>query len=468
MKPGRAGWFLLARLGATLLAGVLVGWMLGEIFAGIALALAGMLAWQLLNLYWLDGWLKDRSGRDPPDSSGLWGDVVSRVVRLHRRKRFHKQRLLDVFRELRHSTAAMPDGVVILNSQWEILWFNRMAGKLLGLRRKVDLGLRIINLVRDPALVRYLDSGEFHETLILARGTEEPRLHLSMQVVPYSGTQRLMLVRDVSHQVALESMRQDFVANASHELRSPLTVMTGYLETLLQDDAIDPDLRGPLAEMQRQTQRMNGVVNDLLDLSRLDALSGEAAGDAVDVPAICAMLCKDVLARAVHPAVAAQLATDARLLGDETELLSAFSNLVDNAAKYTPATGSIRICWRLDENGYARFEVRDTGPGIAAEHLPRLTERFYRVDSGRSRAAGGAGLGLAIVKHVLQHHGALLEVKSEPGAGSTFACIFPPRRVLLNVVSGSIATQFQSAAGPASESIDGNRRSFAPHFPQVQ
>jgi two-component system, OmpR family, phosphate regulon sensor histidine kinase PhoR len=453
--PGRAGWFLLARLGVTLLAGALLGWMVGEVLAGVALALAGVLAWQLLNLYWLDYWLKDRSARDPPDSSGLWGDVVSRVVRLHRRKRFHKQRLLDVFRELRHSTAAMPDGVVILNSQWEILWFNRMAGKLLGLRRKVDLGLRIINLVRDPALVQYLEGGNFHETLVVARGSE-PRVHLSLQVVPYSGTQRLMLVRDVSHQVALESMRQDFVANASHELRSPLTVVTGYLETLLQDDGIDPGLRGPLSEMQRQTQRMNGIVNDLLDLSRLDALSEEAAGDAVDVSAICSMLSKDVLARAVHPAVSIQVSTDARLLGDEAELLSAFSNLVDNAAKYTPAAGSIRIRWRLEEDGHARFEVQDTGPGIAPEHLPRLTERFYRVDSGRSRALGGAGLGLAIVKHVLQHHGAVLDVKSEPGVGSTFACIFPPRRVLQSGAGGNIPTHFQSAAVPAPENFDGN------------
>jgi two-component system phosphate regulon sensor histidine kinase PhoR len=465
--PGRAGWFLLVRLGLTLIAGALAGWMLGNLFAGIALALAGMLAWQLLNLYWLDYWLKDRSGRDPPDSSGLWGDVVARVVRLHRRKRYHKQRLLDVFRELRHSTAAMPDGVVILNSIWEILWFNRMAGNLLGLRRKADLGLRIINLIRDPALVEYLERSEFHEPLVIALGTE-PRVHLSMQVVPYSGTQRLVLVRDVSHQVALESMRKDFVANASHELRSPLTVMTGYLETLLLDDEIDPALRAPLSEMQRQTQRMNGVVNDLLDLSRLDALSDEAASVAVDVSAICAVLCKDVLARPAHPQVSTHVTTSARLLGDEPELLSAFSNLVDNAAKYTPASGSIRICWLVDDSGSARFEVRDTGPGIAPEHLPRLTERFYRVDSGRSRAAGGAGLGLAIVKHVLQHHGATLEVKSEPGLGSTFACVFPPRRVLLTGTGGNIATDSQSAAGPASENVNGNRRSLPPHLPAVQ
>jgi two-component system phosphate regulon sensor histidine kinase PhoR len=458
VTTSRAGWFLLARVGATVLAGVLIGWLLGRLWLGVSLALAGVLAWQLLNLFWLDAWLRDRSRRDPPDAAGLWGDVVARVVRLHRRKRFHKQRLLDMFRELRHSTAAMPDGVLILNTQWEILWFNRMAGQLLTLRRKADLGIRIVNLIRDPALARYLEKQEFDEPLLIARGNE-PKLYLSIQVVPYSGTQRLMLVRDVSHQVALESMRKDFVANASHELRSPLTVITGYLETLLQDD-LAANLRGPLAEMQRQTQRMNGLVNDLLDLSRLDSLSEEAGGGSVDVAALAALLRKDVLARPVHPEVLLELQTNARLRGDETELQSAFSNLVDNAAKYTPASGVVRIRWLLDEHGHARFEVHDTGPGIAAEHLPRLTERFYRVDSGRARSAGGAGLGLAIVKHVLQHHGALLEVKSEPGKGSTFTCVFPPRRVLIEGGGGTLPG--------ATEDKNGNRRSLAPHIAAVQ
>ena len=466
MMAGRAAWFLLARIALTLLLGVAAGWLLGYATLGVVAALTVVLGWQLVNLYSLDLWLRDRSRRDPPDASGLWGDIVSRVVRLHRRKRFHKQRLLDVFRELRHSTAAMPDGVVILNTSWEILWFNRMAGKLLALRRKVDLGLRIMNLVRDPALAKYLDSAEYREPLVIARG-EEPRVHLSFQVVPYSGTQRLMLVRDVSHQVALESMRQDFVANASHELRSPLTVMTGYLETLLQDDQLEASLRGPLGEMQRQTQRMNRIVNDLLDLSRLEASPDEAGGDAVDMVAMCALLRKDVLARPQHPAITVELSTEARLRGVEPELLSAFSNLVDNAVKYTPASGTIRICWRIDADGSGRFEVHDTGPGIAAEHLPRLTERFYRVDSGRSRAAGGAGLGLAIVKHVLQHHGAVLEVTSEPGVGSTFACVFAPRRVLMPVTGANIAPP-SVIAGPSPEQTDGNSRSFAPHIAAIQ
>lgn len=467
MKIGLAAWFLLARLAGILVLGVVAGWMLGHVMVGVCLALLGMLGWQLLNLYLLDAWLRDRNGRDPPDASGLWGDVVARVVRLHRRKRFHKQRLLDVFRELRRSTGAMPDGVVILNTRWEILWFNRMAGRLLGLRRRGDLGLAIMNLIRDPALVRYLEIGDFHQPLVIKRGTDAT-VHLSFQVVPYSGVQRLMLVRDVSRQVALESMRQDFVANASHELRSPLTVVMGYLETLQQDDLLDPALRGPVAEMQRQSLRMNNIVNDLLDLSKLDAMSQEAAGGAVDVVALCAMLRRDVLARPVHPAISLNVSTDAKLNGEASELLSAFSNLVDNAAKYTPQSGSIEIIWRLDDAGQARFEVHDTGPGIAAEHLPRLTERFYRVDAARTRAAGGAGLGLAIVKHVLQHHGASLEIQSEPGHGSKFACVFPQRRVLIGIDAGNMATHSSVAAGPAPEDSNGNSGSLPPHIASVQ
>jgi two-component system, OmpR family, phosphate regulon sensor histidine kinase PhoR len=428
VKVPPAVWFLLARLGAAVLAGLVVGALLGRPFAGISFALAAALAWQLMNLFWLDAWLRDRANRSPPDVSGVWGDVVSQVVRLHRRKRYHKQRLLELFRELRRSTAAMPDGVIILNAHWEIVWFNRTAGRLLGLRRRVDDGMALTNLIREPALARYLQEGQFAEPQVIERG--EARVHLSFQVVPYGREQRLMLVRDVSRQVALETMRKDFVANASHELRSPLTVVTGYLETLLQDEQLDPALRSPLTEMQRQTRRMNGIVSDLLDLSKLDADDREVEGEPIDVVALCAMLRKDILARPTHPDVQLEMASNARLAGDAAEILSAFSNLADNAAKYTPASGRVRLRWQLDADGSARFSVEDTGPGIAPEHLPRLTERFYRVDEGRSRAAGGSGLGLAIVKHVLQHHGATLEVQSTPGVGSRFSCVFPQRRVL--------------------------------------
>jgi two-component system phosphate regulon sensor histidine kinase PhoR len=448
MKPAAVLWHVASRIGAVALIGLWLGWLLDHAVAGVALALALALAWNLFNLYWLDRWLRDRSRQDPPDTSGLWQDVVSRVVRLHRRKRYHKQRLLEVFRELRRSSAAMPDGVVVLNAAWEIVWFNRAAGRLLDLRRGMDSGLRITNLLREPAFAHYLDGGHFDEPLLIARGGDSP-VHLSLQVVPYAADQRLMLVRDVSRQMALESMRKDFVANASHELRSPLTVVTGYLETLLSDEQLDPSLRGPLAEMQRQAQRMNGIVGGLLDLSRLDAAIQEAGSEDIDVPALLAVLRKDVQARAVHPGFHIELRSDAHLAGDHAEVLSAFSNLVDNAVKYTPASGQVGVIWEIDGDGAARFTVADTGPGIAPEHLPRLTERFYRVDPGRARDAGGTGLGLAIVKHVLQHHGGELVIDSQPGAGSRFSCVFPPRRVRRTLSGDNIAATRASLSNPA-------------------
>jgi two-component system phosphate regulon sensor histidine kinase PhoR len=258
-----------------------------------------------------------------------------------------------------------------------------------------------------------------------------------------------MLVRDVSRQMALETMRKDFVANASHELRSPLTVISGYLETLAADDSLEPGLRAPLAEMQRQAQRMNAIVGGLLDLSRLDAAAQEAGAEDIDVPALVSVLRKDVLARASHPELEVQVKSAAHLVGDQAEVVSAFSNLVENAVKYTPSTGTVRLCWEVVADGSARFTVSDTGPGIAEEHLPRLTERFYRVDEGRARDAGGTGLGLAIVKHVLQHHGASLEIDSTPGKGSRFSCVFPARRVRAGDVGANIAAARAPVPGPA-------------------
>ncbi|MFM1885067.1 MAG: hypothetical protein RL026_224 [Pseudomonadota bacterium] len=429
MNEGAQAWsYALARLAAVLAAGVFIGWLLGSLWLGVALALAMVLVWNLVQLYRLDHWLRARSTRQPPEAEGLWGAVITNVVRLHRRKRFHKQRLLDVFRELRRSTAAMPDGVLVLNAAGDILWFNRMAGQLLGLRRRTDLGIRITHLLRNPDLRRHLERGDVADPLVVPHPARAGAW-LSFQTVPYSSQQRLMLVRDVSRQVALESMRKDFVANASHELRTPLTVISGYLETLVHDDSMDPLLAGPLAEMQRQATRMNAILTDLLELSRLDAQEGEATMEPVDVGALAALLRQDVLAMPEHPAIRLQLDSGARLAGDRSALHSAFSNLVLNAAKYTPRQGSILVCWRADAAG-AHFSVQDTGIGIPPEHLPRLTERFYRVDAGRARSTGGSGLGLAIVKHVLEHHGATLEIQSAEGKGSTFTCHFPPSRVL--------------------------------------
>jgi two-component system phosphate regulon sensor histidine kinase PhoR len=408
---------------------LLLGWVLGSLWAGLAGTLAIYLAWQLANLFRLEWWVRHRSYADPPDIGGVWGQVIAQVVRLHRRKRFHKQRFLQLLRQIQRSTAALPDGVLILNAQREITWLNRTAAQLLELRGREDLGLRIDNLLRQPEFAQYLLAGDFSRPLMLSPAAGAER-YLALQMAPYGDGQLLLLARDVSRQMRLEAMRKDFVANASHELRSPLTVISGYLETLGQDPALDPELAGPIAEMRRQAERMTAIIHDLLELSKLEESDERVVGTPLDIEGLLAVLRKDVLARAVHPReFRVRVESTARLLGEESEIHSAFFNLVDNAAKYTPPEGSLEIRWWTDDDG-GHFSVTDTGMGIPAEHLPRLTERFYRVDPGRSRATGGSGLGLAIVKHVLQRHEARLEIQSVLGSGSTFTGHFPPHRVL--------------------------------------
>ncbi len=424
----QALWFTTLRLAAGVAVGLLLGWIIGHLFAGVALVLGAYFAWHLISLFRVGWWLRHRSFSEPPDLGGALGEAINYIVRLHRRKRFHKQRFLQLFRQIQRSTAALPDGVVILNAEHEIVWFNRMAAQLLNLRRPADLGLRIDNLVRQPEFARYLSGRQFANPLLIRVGAGEP-LHLALQFVPYGEGQLLLLVRDVSRQMQLEAMRKDFVANASHELRSPLTVISGYLETLSQDPALEPELKPPLAEMRRQADRMTQIIRDLLELSRLEATDEGGPGEPIDVAALLSTLRKDVLARSEHPReIRVRLDSDACLLGNASEIHSAFFNLVDNAAKYTPADGSIEMRWWTDDDG-GHFSVADTGIGIQPEHIPRLTERFYRVDPARSRSTGGSGLGLAIVKHVLQRHGATLEVTSVPGKGSLFGCHFPPHRV---------------------------------------
>ncbi len=423
-----AWFFLTARLAVAMALGAGLGALFGEPWLGLSLALALYLVLQLSDLLRVLRWLRRDEPELAPEIAGPWGDLVALIVRLYRRKQFHKQRLLRLLRELRRSTAAMPDGVVVLNPQAEILWFNRTAARLLGLRGKGDIGLRIENLVRAPEFVRYLRGGQYAVPVILRSSVGAER-YLSVQIVPYGAGQLLALVRDVTRQARLEAMRKDFVANASHELRSPLTVISGYLETLTQDANVDPAIAGPLQEMRRQAQRMTGIVQDLLELSRLEASDRAAPSEPIDVVALMAQLRRDVLARSVHPAqVLMQADSNARLLGEDEQIHSAFANLVDNAAKYTPTDGSLQMRWWTDDQG-GHFQVVDTGIGIAADHIPRLTERFYRVDSGRSRETGGSGLGLAIVKHVLQRHGAQLSIESQEGRGSRFTCHFPLERV---------------------------------------
>ena len=426
----RPAWQHLAWIALLLLAALVVGAVFGRGLEALAVVLGAVAAYEAVSLVRLDHWLRHRTVEPPPNMDGLWGEVLATTNRLYRRKVYHKRRVLVLLREFRRMTAAMPDGAVLLGPNREILWFNRTAGHWLGLRRKVDYGIRIDNLVRQPDFVEYLDR----------RGTvAPPRIHLPNQgsrwilfrLVTTSETgQQLLLLRDVTNEARLESMRKDFVANASHELRSPLTVISGYLDALAEEPALDPAWQQPVQEMRRQSDRMRNIVQDLLELSRLEAHGGEAERAPVDVGGMLALIRKDALARPERPAtVELKLESEALLLGSEGELHSIFSNLVSNAVKYTPATGRVDVRWWTDGEG-GHVEVRDNGIGIPAEHLPRLTERFYRVDAGRSRRLGGSGLGLAIVKHALQRHGARLDVQSVEGQGSTFTCHFPVARVV--------------------------------------
>ncbi|HXQ30482.1 MAG TPA: phosphate regulon sensor histidine kinase PhoR [Steroidobacteraceae bacterium] len=419
--------FALARLIGLVAIAVVVGYFLGQISLTVSAVLAGYLALTYVRLYRLERWLRKRRTEEPPDFHGVWGDVVALVMRIYRRKQFHKRRIVQLFREFRRMTTAMPDGVVVMSADREIQWFNRNAARLLKLRRKVDYGQRIDNLVRHPDFIRYLAVGDFSQPVVI-RSTVDASAHLALHVVAYGAGQQLLLVRDVTHQIRLEAMRKDFVANASHELRSPLTVITGYVDALADDPGMDPAWHGPLEEMRRQAERMRAVVNALIELSRLESSSGEAGTDLVDVGGMLTLMRREVLALDRHPEVALALESDAKLLGSEQEIHSIFSNLISNAVKYTPPEGRIDIRWWADVAG-GHFSVRDTGVGIAREHLPRITERFYRVDPGRARTTGGSGLGLAIAKHALQRHGGTLEIESEEGIGSRFTCHFPQRRI---------------------------------------
>jgi two-component system phosphate regulon sensor histidine kinase PhoR len=424
-----AAWsFALARLFGVLAVAVAVGYFLGAPAYTVIAVLAGYLALHHARLFRLERWLRRRRTEDPPDFHGVWGDVVALVMRIYRRKQFHKRRIVQLFREFRRMTTAMPDGVVVMSAEREILWFNRMAARLLSLRRKVDYGQRIDNLLRHPDFTRYLVLADFAQPVLL-RSPVNAELHLALQVVAYGGGQQLLLVRDVTRQVRLEAMRKDFVANASHELRSPLTVIAGYLDTFADDPGLDAAWRQPLEEMRRQAERMRAVVEELIELSRLEASTGEAGQELIDVGGMLALMRREALELERHPAeIRLELESDAKLLGSEREVHSICWNLITNAVKYTPPEGRITIRWSTDSDG-GHLTVEDTGIGISAEHLPRITERFYRIDPGRARATGGSGLGLSIVKHALQRHGGTLSIESEEGEGSVFTAHFPMRRV---------------------------------------
>ncbi|SEL20239.1 two-component system, OmpR family, phosphate regulon sensor histidine kinase PhoR [Atopomonas hussainii] len=420
-------WAALRRLLGLLLLALLAGVITGQYAWMLVLGLSGYLAWMFSQTLRLNSWLESPiSDEPPPDSFGLWGEIFDRIYRLQRRDQKVRGRMQAVIDRIQESTAALRDAVIMVDSEGTLDWWNRAAETLLGLRSPQDSGQPIGNLVRDPRFKDYFDKRDYREPLEIP-APSKPHLRLQFHVTLYGQGDRLLLVRDVTRMHQLEQMRKDFVANVSHELRTPLTVITGYLETLLDNsDDLNPRWKRALQQMQQQGGRMQNLLNDLLLLARLETTDYPADSQPVAVDLLLLSIQQDAIALSgsAHHKISVDNSTRGKLKGSSAELRSAFSNLIFNAVKYTPAEGQISIRWWQDEQG-GHLSVSDSGIGIEPQHLPRLTERFYRVDASRSSATGGTGLGLAIVKHVLLRHKGRLEISSVPGQGSTFTCHFP-------------------------------------------
>jgi two-component system phosphate regulon sensor histidine kinase PhoR len=416
-------------IAGLVLAGLLIGVIAGDLAFGLLSVLAIYLSWHLYNLYRLVRWLRESKKFAPPEAIGIWDDVFEHIFRLQQRNRKRKRNLRRLLKRFHKMTQALPDATVELRSDSdEIEWWNNAAARYLGFQYPRDSGQRISNLLRHPEFVEYLHRGDYQHAIEIPSPVDED-ITLRVRVIPYSGNRRLVVARDMTRIQRLERTRRDFVANVSHELRSPLTVVAGYLETLLDSQGFGEDYADQLRSMQVQTNRMSRIVDDLMLLSRLESEAPQTDAEPVMVSRLIDAIVNQAreLSGDKSHVIEVDIDRDLCIRGREPELYSAFSNLVFNAVRYTPAGGTIIVGWRSSD-GVPVFSVRDSGVGIEPRHIPRLTERFYRVDTGRSRATGGTGLGLAIVKHVLLRHDAQLQVESEPGEGSVFSCHFPAAR----------------------------------------
>lgn len=426
----------LALVGLIVFAGDLAGRGIGTLtgypqlseWLGVVSAIVALLLIDTLRIRRLMQWLREKQPGDAPRSSGYWGDLaylIERALRKRDRAIAHERLQLQQFLS---AIEASPNGVLMLDAHDHVTWCNRVAADHFALDPQRDLQQRITNLVRYPSFVSYLQAGRFNEPLLLtsSRGSGT----LSVIVRPYGDGLRLVLSQDVTERERAEAMRRDFVANVSHEIRTPLTVLSGFIETMSSLPLSEPERRRVLTLMGQQTERMLSLVSDLLTLAQLEGSPRPGSDRWIGLGPLFLRLGTDAkaLSNGRHQLKIGEVGA-LELAGVETELISAISNLLSNAVRYTPEGGEIELSWRLAADGHGEISVTDTGPGIAREHLPRLTERFYRVDGSRNRETGGTGLGLSIVKHVMQRHGGELQVQSEVGQGSRFTLLLPPSRV---------------------------------------
>jgi two-component system phosphate regulon sensor histidine kinase PhoR len=395
-----------------LILGALTGYTLELLVAG----LIGYIAWHLYNLSKLIRWLS-KPTKALPESIGIWDELYYQIYHLYQRQRKARKKLKNIADRFRNTTQALPIAAIALNKSNEIEWFNQAAERIFNLKHATDAGSRINNLIRQPAFTNYIMERNFKEAIEL----EVNHRQLSICITPYGHDQFLLTARDITQQRQLDDMRRDFVANASHELRTPLTVISGFAEALC--DHADSRMKAPLEKIQQQTVRMQQIMDDLIILARLESKLAPLLHDRVDLEELVQQVYHDAIMidHDRHEIILSTQPTS--IMGNSVELQMAISNLVTNAIRYTPENGTIRLFVSVDDHG-VHVGVEDNGIGIMPEHIGRLTERFYRVDPGRSREQGGTGLGLAIVKHVLDRHNASLHVHSVPGKGSLFRCDF--------------------------------------------
>lgn len=426
--------------GATLVAGMAIGTVVGLVlrnaWLGTALGALVVLVIVALRHIWHGGrllaWLRGDLQASAPRDEGFWGELGYRIEKALRQK---DQHLAHEAQRLDHFLAAIeasPNGVLLLDEGDQIEWCNSVAAEHFGLDPVRDRRQRVTNLVRSPAFVAYLQEASFDEAVVFA--APQGRGTLSVLVRPYGDGQKLILSQDITERERAEAMRRDFVANVSHEIRTPLTVLAGFVETMAQLPLTEVERRRVLGLMEQQTNRMQTLVGDLLTLAQLEGSPRPAADRWLPLSGLFQRVLADALALSAgrHRIEfgGAEEGVDAvEIAGSEPELFSAVANLLTNAVRYTPEGGVVQLHWRWREDGAGEIEVRDSGIGIAREHIPRLTERFYRVDGSRSRDTGGTGLGLSIVKHVVQRHGGEIDISSEPGRGSSFRLVLPAVRL---------------------------------------
>ena len=397
----------------------------------VIIGLGVYICWIYINLYRLAEWtlnLRRRQARQH-HFKGIWGEIADDMVLLDGRHEKDKLRLQEVVQRVQQMATALSDGVLLLDQRMHTQWWNRTAEEFFDLRA-YDRGRKLTNILREPEFVRYFKKQDFDQPLQI-ESLRQPELYLQFQLYRFGQGEILIVVRDISQLHKLEQMRKDFVANVSHELRTPLTVLRGYIETLADSNELPARWHGALTQMEQQSLRMTSLINDLITLSKLETDERVSATEEVHIQPLVEMILNDAAA-INHNDIILKSSGDNELIlrGSEKELRSAISNLVFNAVKYSPSGSSVKVRYRVTRLKNVIISVTDNGSGIDPKHIPRLAERFYRADTGRTRDAGGTGLGLAIVKHVMLRHNGYLKIRSKLGRGSKFSLYFPLHRVV--------------------------------------